>query len=584
MTALRNVIGMLWRANRGAWSAGLVLSIVVLAFGIALLGLAGWFITASALAGLLGVGLSFDFFRPSAGVRFFALGRTAARYGERITTHDATLRSLANLRVQLLAAVLSAPLAALQQLRSTHLLNRLTSDVDTLDAVPLRLVLPVAAALSIQLLALVLLAWLVDWRLAVWIVGVQFLGGIGVLAHALQRSRKPARLAEMTFQRMRRQAAELGRMRTDLLMSGRMPAQQRAIVRSEQRHRRALAVLDRQERQSGFLLQLVGMVASTGALVIGSGLFTVGDIDLPQLALALFASLALLEALAPLRRGVHEVGRFMDAAERIEALLQAREGHRPARLSGDTATDAEAVADDDIAAGMSGSANTRADLNVAAAPLIVVDDLTYRRHAASQNVVDGLSFTVAPGERLALVGPSGGGKSTVLWLLAGLLPADAGRIVVSGHELGRSTAGDAEGNEVLRHSLTLLPQRSALISGTVADALRLGQPDLSDDAARALLEHLQLAERVRRGGGLTARIGEAGAGFSGGEQRRLALARVLARRTPVILLDEPTEGLDRATAEKVLAGIDAWHPDAAIVLASHRVAETAWATRVLDIG
>jgi ATP-binding cassette subfamily C protein CydC len=135
----------------------------------------------------------------------------------------------------------------------------------------------------------------------------------------------------------------------------------------------------------------------------------------------------------------------------------------------------------------------------------------------------------------------------------------------------------------LRETVSFLPQRSALLSGTIRETLALARPDLDDREARAVLAAVELDAVIDERGGLDSRLGEAGAGLSGGESRRLALARVLLRRPALLLLDEPTEGLDRETARLVLAGIRRYLPDAAILLASHRQAEREFAGRVQHV-
>ncbi len=183
-------------------------------------------------------------------------------------------------------------------------------------------------------------------------------------------------------------------------------------------------------------------------------------------------------------------------------------------------------------------------------------------------VLDDLTLDVGPGETVALTGPSGSGKSTLLLSVAGLHPVASGMITLGG--LPVSDWDEAS----LRDAVALLPQRSALMSGTVADALRLAAPDSDDATLWQVLEAVQLSDVVQARDGLNTPLGARGDGLSGGEGRRLVLARVLLRRPKVLLLDEPTEGLDEATAQAVLAGVRRFLPDAAILIAAHRLVET----------
>jgi ATP-binding cassette subfamily C protein CydC len=259
--------------------------------------------------------------------------------------------------------------------------------------------------------------------------------------------------------------------------------------------------------------------------------------------MAFFVSLALAEVLAPLRRALSDLGRMADAARRVGGDLSAR----PRATGADH--------------GDSGD--------------LIATDLSLTR-PGGQPLLHSLSLALYPGETVALTGPSGVGKSTLLLALAGLHQPASGQILMGGVALGQWS------EPALRRVLTLLPQRSALMAGTVAEALALAGPAPESDLWAAL-RAIHLEKVIAAKGGLSARLGPRGAGLSGGEARRLALARALLRRPQVLLLDEPTEGLDDATARDVLTGIRAFLPQAAILIAAHRPAEIDHADRIVPL-
>lgn len=177
-----------------------------------------------------------------------------------------------------------------------------------------------------------------------------------------------------------------------------------------------------------------------------------------------------------------------------------------------------------------------------------------------------------------LIGPSGCGKSTVLALAGRLLAPQRGEIRLAGRPL------ETWEEHALRGTVAMLSQRSELFAGTVAENLRLAAPDAGDEELAFVLSLVDLEDAVARLGGLSGRLGEGGSGLSGGEMRRLALARLVLRRPAVALLDEPTEGLDAPTAEKVLAGLRHYFAGATVLAASHRAEETAIADRLVHVG
>ena len=536
MSALLRLVGLLVRGDRRAFLRGLALSILVLGMGVALLSLSGWFILATAAAGLAGMGILFNVFVPSALVRLLALGRTAARYGERVLTHDATLRALSALRIELLRGLLRWPYRGLERLRANSFLNRVTADVDALDGALLRLVLPALAGWVVILAATVVLWWLVHPWIAL-VVGLGYLvlpTAIFGLGQAI--ARRPARRAEAALQAGRSRFIDLIAGRDDLAVYGQIGVAADQVHGAFHRHSKARDRLDAVERVTGAALDMVSAVLVTLAFAIGATLVQGDVISAPQAAIGVFAALALNEAVAPVRRALTEIGRMIQAARRVVPLV-------------DTAPTPE------------GSVTQSADLTLR------FRDVSYRTGDQGRALISGLSFSVAPGQTVALTGPSGSGKSTVLLMACRALAPAGGEILVGDTRLADWS------DDSLRDQIALVPQRHALIAGTVAENLRLAAPDVTDEALWGALSQVRLDETIRSRGGLDMALGFRGAGLSGGEGRRLVLARGLLRRPALLLLDEPTEGLDDATARSVMQGLRSALPDAAIVLAAHRTAE-----------
>ncbi|WP_109468292.1 amino acid ABC transporter ATP-binding/permease protein [Albibacillus kandeliae] len=531
MRPVLHILRLLLTSAPGAMARGAALSVLVLLMGAALLGLSGWFVTATGLAGLGGIGIAFDVFRPSAGVRFLALGRTAARYGERLLTHDATLRALAALRVDLLRRLARLDGRALSRLRGEQVLTRIVADVDALDGLVLRLLLPGTAALAAHLLIFAALAWLLGWPVALAILAGTLPAAALILWRLARRGLRPSTDAENEAQALRRGLIDTIRDREAVILSGRLSEQEERLLAHDAAARGAMAALDRAERDAGRALSLLVALVAAAALVAGGWLLSRGVLDPAKAAIGFFVAVALAEAVWPLRRGVADLGRMVGAARLLAPAPDAAPRPAPVASNPD-------------------------------APLLRI-------------AVPGLDLTLAPGEAVALTGPSGAGKTELLLRIAGLGPGQ-------GLELyGKHP--DRWQEDALRSVVSMLPQRSALVAGTFRDNLSLnGEAD--EDTLWAALEAVALADVVRERGGLEARLGEAGAGLSGGQARRLALARNLLKKPALLLLDEPTEGLDAATADKVLRGLRAFLPRATIIAAMHRGATHEIFNRTATLG
>ncbi len=529
MSVVGTMLGTFGR--RMAWGAALATLTVLM--GMGLLGLSGWFIAATAMAGLhLSIALSFDVFMPSAGIRLLALGRTAARYGERLVTHDVTLAALALLRERLFRVWASAA-GARQLLRHpARALFRLTTDLDALDALYLRLLVPACAAVGAAGLAAVVLAVMAPWMglaLGAWLL----LAGLAVAAALSLRARRPAVRRALMTERLRAQAVDLISGQTELVMTDRLGSQCQALQRTDQRLALADLQLNRLDIVAGAVYGVAGSLTLALVLLGVGTLAGRGQIGTAGATLALLIALSAMEPFSALRRGALESGRIWLAARRLSAQIDA------APVPSGTAPTS------------SGSACALRLLNVSS-----------RYPGSGAPALERISLTLMPGERIAVIGPSGAGKSTLMGLVAGEWTAHAGSIECEPH--------------------AWLSQRADLFHDSLRDNLLLADSTAQDTALWRALEAAGLAADVRAmSAGLDTKLGEGALGLSGGQARRLALARLLLQPHRLWLLDEPTEGLDAATAADVLRRLDAWGRGRAWLLATHLRREAELAERVL---
>jgi ATP-binding cassette subfamily C protein CydC len=511
---------------------GLLAAVTVLA-GMALLGLSGWFITATALAGLhAATAFTFDVFMPSAGIRLLALGRTASRYGERLVTHDATFGVLASLRVRLFRGWARPEAARALLMRPARLLFRLTSDIDALESLYLRLLVPAAAALGAALLAGVVLGFMhaaLGAALALWLV----ISGWGIALLVARRARRPAIRRAHAIEALRARAVDLVAGQTDLVMAGRIDAQREALMRADARLAKADLALNRLEAASGFAYGSAGTLTLVGVLLIVGTLVSEGLIGAPAAALALLVALTATEPFAALRRGALDAGRTWLAVRRLAPRM--------------------ASSEDDAA-----TAKPERDAPFA----LQLKNVSVTHPGSRTEVLSDVSLTLRAGERVALVGASGAGKSTLLAAVAAELTPQAGHVSAQ--------------------PACLLTQRTELFQDSLRDNLRLADPAASDVRLWAVLQAAGLDADVRAlSTGLDTRLGEGGLGLSGGQSRRLALARLLLRPVPLWLLDEPTEALDAAVAHDVLQRL-AQHAGArTLLIATHLRREAALADRLV---
>ena len=540
MKALAAMFAYFWRAERKWFLAGMAASAFTVLTSVALLGLAGWFISACALAGAGGIGLSFNFFQPSAAIRFLAIGRTVGRYAERLVTHDTTLRFLSTLRVDLFRGFARQPMQQLASLRSGQMLERITVDVDALDNLYLRLAMPVLVfAVTTSVLTATMLA--VSLTLAMAVMAL-LLTAVSVVCTGGLLARKVAKRRAFALEALRVRTIDLVRAQTEFIVAGSLGLQQGKALDAAQRVAEASYRLQVLQLVADAVLSLMSATCLGAVFLLAASHFHRGDIDAPRLVLLVLVTLVAVECLGPLRRGVLEFSRTALAAKRVVPILKWP-----------------------FAAGGPMQALTR--------PTVRLLDVEYRAAPKSAPLLQHITLCVEPGQRVAITGASGSGKSTLLALAAGVIQPTLGSVTVGSGppQLGARTIG-------------LLTQRTELLRDTVANNLRLAAPHADDAALWSALATVELADTVRAlPRGLDCVLGEGGCGLSGGQARRLALARIVLLSPAVWLLDEPTAGMDDDLASRVMRNIAVAAGRATLLVACHHDRERVVAGRTVHM-
>ena len=514
---------------------GLLLMILGLGSSMALLTVSGWFLAATAIAGL---GTLFNFFYPSASVRGFAIGRTVARYFEKLVTHDATFRILAKLRVQVFSKIIPLSPAVLNRYRNSDLLNRLVSDVDTLDSLYLRLLAPFFSAVFV-ITAMTIGLSFINVPLALGLGAFLLLLLIAIPTIFYRLGQQFGERLIQTRAAYRTQFLEFIQAQAELLLFNAEDRLKEKMVTIEKNWQ---TDQDKEAKLSGFSTALVMFL--NGLLVCGMLWFSsqadFGDDEyrMAFIALFTFAALAAVEIIMPLGAAFLHIGQVIAAANRVTEIVE----QKPLVEFNDNAKFEEKV------------------------NLISAKNLSFAYPEQEDPVLKNLTLDLHQGQKIAILGKTGSGKSTLLQLLVRNYDTNQGELLLAEKPIS------AYSENTLRNQMCFLTQRVHVFSDTLRQNLQFARLEkISDEKMTEVLNQVGLGKLLEQEHGLNLWLGDGGRPLSGGEQRRLGLARILLNNAPILLLDEPTEGLDRETERRILRLILKHAENKTLIMVTHRL-------------
>jgi thiol reductant ABC exporter CydC subunit len=534
----------LTRVSRPRAVLASILGALTVLFGVGLMAVAGYLIARAAeRPPVLSLMIAIT------AVRFFGLGRPLIRYVERLFSHDLALRSLGGIRVRFYERIEPLAPAQLDAYRRGDLLSRMVSDVDALQNLYLRGIGPaLVAGLAGAAAAGVAAAFLP--AAGIVLAAGLLVGGLAVPAVSGFLARQGARQAEARGA-LSADLVEVLRSAPEVVAFGREHTELERVRSADN----TLVTLGRRDAWVGGLGDGL-MLLVTGATVAGVLAVTItasadGRLDRVLVAMLALLALASFEAVTPLAAAARELSATLAAGRRVVELTE----REPAVSEPAQAVAAPrwpfAVELEGVRAGYPGQARP---------------------------ALEGVSFRLDAADKVALVGPSGAGKTTVANLLLRFLDPQAGRVTLAGRDLRDYRLAD------VRRAISVAGQESHLFSATIAENVRLARPDAPDAEVQSALSRARIWDWVcRLPDGLATQVGEEGRELSGGQRQRILLARALLAGSPVLVLDEPTAHLDAATASELMRDVFSAAKDETVLLITHRSEGLELVDRVLTL-
>ncbi|MCE7587900.1 cysteine/glutathione ABC transporter ATP-binding protein/permease CydC [Vibrio fluvialis] len=515
---------------------GMLLAFVTLCASIGLLTLSGWFLSAAAVAGLTIARETFNYMLPGAFVRGFAMGRTAGRWGERVVSHNATFKLLTDLRIFFFEKLAPMIPGRVSNLRDADLLNRLVADIDAMDHVYLRLISPVTVGVLGIAALTALLCWF-DMALGLTLGGVLLVLLLvwPVMFYKLGKRNG----AELTQHKAEMRVATLDWLQgySELTIFGAESRYRDAIYAAQEK------LLANQKVNASFtgLASALLLLANGWTLVLMLWLAADGvngQAPDPMITLVVFATMASVELLMPIAGAFQHLGQTLTSARRLNEII---------------------LSEPDV---KFPSEETRHSGQFD----ITFEHLTFNYSGGEQPALKDVSLTIPAGHKVAIVGQTGSGKSTLIQLLCRYWDAQQGDIRIAGTRLQEWKESD------LRAAISVVSQRVDILNGSLRDNLSMAKPHADDSELSAMLERVGLG-KLLEAPGLDTWLGDGGRQLSGGEKRRIGIARALLHDGPILLLDEPTEGLDKQTEQQIMALFQSHFENKTVIFITHRLVE-----------
>ncbi|MBG9996319.1 thiol reductant ABC exporter subunit CydC [Pseudoalteromonas sp. NZS127_1] len=519
---------------------GTFLATITVLANVGLLAISGWFLASMAAAGIAGVQM--NYFTPAGTIRFLAIVRTASRYGERLVTHNATFLLLSEIRTNVFATLSKLNNVDLAMSRSADLVNRLQNDVDALDKFYLNVLLPMLVALlSVPIIMLFMSAYNGNVAL-ICFTGIVLIGVVIPALLSAKLTKNSHKETQLSAQLRSELSDTLTGLRELSIYQARSQQLNKCDELSEQYNKQLFIRHKALANSDGLSLLVVqlAMLASIVTIVPLVYANTMVNVELAMLSLFVLAS---FESVLLLPNAFIELPNVLKAAERLFTLED------KAASSQDKNTIIEA--DESFSA----QNNT-----------LALNNISYQY--GEQTALTDVSFELMPQQKVAIVGRSGSGKTTLVNLLTGLWPLQQGSITLN----NQNSVVDLHSlnNDIRASVINILAQQHHIFDGTLSENLRYAAPNATKEQMIEALSLAQLSPWFNElKEGLKTRLGTGGRNVSQGQSRRIAIAQALLKSPAILVLDEPTEGLDNQSKQGVMQAIMHVMNNASVLTITH---------------